>query len=128
MSIMGQTSRCCIVCLMDATRLWFALDRPTCVRNRLSAVQVVQGFSAPVGMCSSSLMLICTDALVVLSIRAPPGGVPCVEIYIPISTSHDAYKFSFLPRTIIAWNQLPSIIITAPSLEAFRSRLITSQP
>ena len=44
--------------------------------------------------------------------------------YIPISTSHDAYKFSFLPRTIIAWNQLPSIIITAPSLDAFRSRLI----
>ena len=29
--------------------------------------------------------------------------------YIPISTSHDAYNFSFLPRTIIAWNQLPSI-------------------
>ena len=52
--------------------------------------------------------------------------------YILISTSHDAYKLSFLPRTIIAWNQLPSImimiIITAPSLEAFRSRLITSQP
>ena len=48
--------------------------------------------------------------------------------YIPISTSLDAYKFSFLPRTIIAWNQLPSIIITAPSLDAFRSRLITSQP
>ena len=48
--------------------------------------------------------------------------------YIPISTSHDAYKFSFLPCTIIAWNQLPSIIITDPSLDAFRSRLITSQP
>ena len=48
--------------------------------------------------------------------------------YIPISTSHDAYKLSFLPRTIIAWNQLPSIIIDAPSLDAFRSRLITSQP
>ena len=48
--------------------------------------------------------------------------------YIPISTSHDAYKFPFLPRTIIAWNQLPSIIIAAPSLDAFRSRLITSQP
>ena len=48
--------------------------------------------------------------------------------YIPISTSHDAYKFSFLPRTTIAWNQLPSVIITAPSLDAFRSRLITSQP
>ena len=48
--------------------------------------------------------------------------------YIPISTSHDAYKLSFLPRTIIAWNQLPSIIIDAPSLDAFRSRLVTSQP
>ena len=44
--------------------------------------------------------------------------------YIPISTSHDAYKFSFLPCTITAWN----IIIAGPSLEAFRSRLITSQP
>ena len=33
---------------------------------------------------------------------------------IPISTSHDAYKLSFLPRTIIAWNQLPSIIIDPP--------------
>ena len=48
--------------------------------------------------------------------------------YIPISTSHDAYKFSFLPCTIIAWNQLPSIIIAAPSLEAFCWRPITSQP
>ena len=48
--------------------------------------------------------------------------------YIPISTSHNAYKFSFLPRTIIAWNQLPSIIVAAPSLDAFRSRLITGQP
>ena len=48
--------------------------------------------------------------------------------YFPISTSHDAYKLSFLPHTIIAWNQLPSIIIDAPSLGAFRSRLITSQP
>ena len=26
-----------------------------------------------------------------------------------------AHKLSFLPRTIIAWNQLPSIIITDPS-------------
>ena len=41
--------------------------------------------------------------------------------YIPISTSHDAYKLSFLPRTIIVWNQLPSIIVAAPSIDAFRS-------
>ena len=58
-------------------------------------------------------------------IRAAHHSGPHAWKYIPISTSHDAYKLSFLPRTIIAWNQLPSIIITAPSLDAFRSRLIT---
>ena len=34
----------------------FTLDRPTCVRNRLSAFHVVQGFSALAGRCSSALM------------------------------------------------------------------------
>ena len=34
----------------------FTLDRPTCVRNRWSAFQVVQGFSASAGRCSSALM------------------------------------------------------------------------
>ena len=71
-SIMGQTSRCCIVCLMPESQVsgslenphfnMFTLDRPTCVRNRLSAFQVVQGFSAPAGRCSSALMLRCTLA------------------------------------------------------------------
>ena len=40
----------------------FTLDRPTCVRNRSSAIQVVQGISAPAGRCSSALMLRCTQA------------------------------------------------------------------
>ena len=40
----------------------FTLDRPTCVRGRLSAFQVVLGFSAPAGRCSSALMLRCTLA------------------------------------------------------------------
>ena len=40
----------------------FTLDRPTRVRNRLSAFQVVQGCSAPAGRCSSALMLRCTLA------------------------------------------------------------------
>ena len=72
MSIMGQTSRCCMVCLMPQSQVscslenphfnMFAPDRPTCVRNRLSAFQVVQGFSAPSGRCSSALMLRCTLA------------------------------------------------------------------
>ena len=37
-------------------------DWPTCVRNRLSAFQVVQGFSAPAGRFSTALMLRCTLA------------------------------------------------------------------
>ena len=70
--IMGQTSRCCMVCLMQQSQVSgslenphfnrFTLDRPTCVRNRLSAFQVVQGFSAPAGRCSSALILRCTLA------------------------------------------------------------------
>ena len=66
-SIMGQTSRCCMVCLMPESQVscslenpyfnMFILDRPTCVRNRLSAFQVVQGFSAPASKCSTALML-----------------------------------------------------------------------
>ena len=72
MSIMGQTSRCCMVCLMPQSHVscslenphfnMFTLDRPTCVRNWLSAFQVVQLFSAPAGRCSSGLMLRCTLA------------------------------------------------------------------
>ena len=37
----------------------FTLDQPTCVRNRLSAFQVVQRLSAPAGRCSSALMSRC---------------------------------------------------------------------
>ena len=72
MSIVGQTSRprCCMVCLIPQVSCFlenphfnmFTLDRPTCVRNRLSAFQVVQGLSAPAGRCSSALMLRCTLA------------------------------------------------------------------
>ena len=72
MSIMGQTSKRCMVCLMPQSQVscllenphfnMFTLDRPTCVCNRLSAFQVVQGFPAPAGRCSSALMLTCTLA------------------------------------------------------------------
>ena len=71
-SIMGQTSMCCMVCLMPQSQIscslenphfnMFTLDRPTGVRNRLSAFQVVQRLSAPAGRCSSALMLRCTLA------------------------------------------------------------------
>ena len=72
MSIMGQTSRSCMVCPMPQSQVscslenphfnMFTLDRPTCVCNRLSAFQVVQEFSAPAGRCASALILRCTLA------------------------------------------------------------------
>ena len=62
---MGQISRCCMVCLMPQSHISasfenphfnvFTLDRPTCARKRSSAFQVIQGFSAPAGRCSSAL-------------------------------------------------------------------------
>ena len=62
-SIMGPTSRCCMVCLMRQSQVsvsfeyphfdMFTLDRPTYVCNQLIAFQVVQGFSAPAGRGSS---------------------------------------------------------------------------
>ena len=70
--IMGQTIRCFMVCLMPQSQVsasfesthfdMFTLARPTCVHNRLSAFDVVQGFLAPAGRCSSALMLRCTLA------------------------------------------------------------------
>ena len=71
---MSINSRCCMVCLMPQLHvscslenphfniILFTLDRPTCVRNRLSSFQVVRVFSAPAGRFSSGLMLRCTPA------------------------------------------------------------------
>ncbi len=54
--IMGQTSRCGMVCLMPQSQVsvsfeyphfnMFALDPPTCASNRLNAFQVAHGFYA----------------------------------------------------------------------------------
>ena len=70
MLIMGQTSTCCMACLMPQSQVScsfqnthiFTLDRPTYVHNRLSAFQVAQGFSVPAERCSSALMLRCALA------------------------------------------------------------------
>ena len=53
------------------------------------------------------------------------SGVPCLEIIIFQHNTYDAYIIIFLTTHTIAWNQLPSIAIAAPSLDAFRLRLIT---
>ena len=40
-----------------------------------------------------------------------------------IRTNSDAYKFSFFPRTLIEWNNLPQDITKAPSINSFKQRL-----
>ena len=35
----------------------------------------------------------------------------------------DGYKYSFYPRTIKDWNQLPASTINAPSIETFKRKL-----
>ena len=42
-----------------------------------------------------------------------------------ISTRVDAYKYSFLPATIIAWNNIPPAIRTSLSMESFRAAITT---
>ena len=38
----------------------------------------------------------------------------------------DQYLHSFLPRTIRTWNLLPQDVVTAPSPDSFRSKLVKS--
>ena len=46
-------------------------------------------------------------------------------IYInPIHARTDYYKYSFFPDTIYHWNTLPVQVIQAPSLDAFKGRLL----
>ena len=35
----------------------------------------------------------------------------------------DTYKYSFYPRTLIQWNQLPTIITSSDTLDTFRAQL-----
>lgn len=38
----------------------------------------------------------------------------------------DAFKFAFLPRTVVNWNALPSTVVEAESLDVFKQRLWAS--
>ena len=48
---------------------------------------------------------------------------PHNEDYKHIQTKYDYRKFSFLPRTVREWNALPEEAVTAPTLQAFASRV-----
>ena len=75
----------------------FTLDRPTCVCNRLSAFQVVQGFSAPAGRCSSGLMLRCTMASRGSS-RSPHSSMRAASAAVLIGSVHFIKLFCDLRR------------------------------
>ncbi len=43
--------------------------------------------------------------------------------FIRYQVSKDCFKFSFVPRTIIQWNNLPSDVVNAGDLDWFRQKL-----
>ena len=43
--------------------------------------------------------------------------------YTIFSPRHDYYKYSFFPRTVIAWNHLPDMTMKASTLEAFKTQI-----
>jgi len=45
--------------------------------------------------------------------------------YKPFSTSTDYFKFSFFPHTVVLWNALPPDIVSASSLDQFKSHIQT---
>ena len=46
--------------------------------------------------------------------------------YQTIRAMHDPYLYSYLPRTLRVWSILPAQIACAPSLECFKSRIVTA--
>ncbi|XP_072021297.1 uncharacterized protein [Amphiura filiformis] len=55
---------------------------------------------------------------------------PSANNFIPITTNKDCFKFSFIPRTLVDWNNLPSNLTIIPDKEhfkeAFKEHLKTS--
>ena len=50
------------------------------------------------------------------------AGEHCLRVYQP---SLDAYKYSFLPRTVVSWNRLPAAVAGSPTLDHFKVQLAT---
>ena len=42
----------------------------------------------------------------------------------PMFVKPEYYYYSFFPRTVTNWNALDSTILTAPSINAFKARLL----
>ena len=61
-----------------------------------------------------------TDLLVQSDTRTRQSNPNC---YKHIRTEKDVYKVSFYPRTIVQWNQLPTPIVSAETVEGFKGLL-----
>ena len=42
---------------------------------------------------------------------------------LPLSSSKNAFKFSFIPRTVPIWNSLPEELVNCNSITTFRTKL-----
>lgn len=47
--------------------------------------------------------------------------------YVRLRAENDCFKYAFIPRTIVDWNELPSSIVEAESLEDLKARLASRQ-
>ena len=67
-----------------------------------------------------ALVALPLPAIVQLPIRPRPRYPHAFQV--PYCST-DAYKFSFFPRTVVQWNNLPASIAMAPSLDQFKGGL-----
>jgi len=48
--------------------------------------------------------------------------------FIQLQAKNEDYRNSFFPRTVVQWNMLPPEVVLAPSLDAFKGRLVGQVP
>ena len=64
-----------------------------------------------------------TDDFLIPHAETRTRGSHCFKFQIP-KVNKDIFKFSYIPRTIKEWNELPEHIVTSSSLEIFKSKLV----
>jgi hypothetical protein len=47
--------------------------------------------------------------------------------FIQIQPNTEAYRMSYFPQTIVEWNLLPTELVTAPTIEAFKAHLVSAR-
>ena len=55
------------------------------------------------------------------------GGRGHSEQYLQVQPAIDAYKYDFIPRTVVNWNTLPADVVAEKSLDGFKRNLFSIQ-